>query len=157
MNETTRAEIVKFAKTLAPDAKVADLGSYNINGAVKDIIPQAVGFDIVEGPGVDVLIEEHIPDAHLWQYDVLTAVGAFQCADPERFKSEMLGLLKVDGRFLLVSCAVGCSYRHTTSVATRDSHRWWPETLAGFLRPEFEIEYTGETNHPECVITGRKR
>ena len=43
-------------KKLFESSKIADVGSYNINGNTNDIIKNVVGFDILEGKGVDVVI-----------------------------------------------------------------------------------------------------
>lgn len=42
----------------APQAPVLEVGSYNVNGTVRDLLPQPyVGVDMREGPGVDVVLD----------------------------------------------------------------------------------------------------
>lgn len=125
MNDETANTIRAF---LAPRlvGRSADLGSYNLNGAVKDIVPSAIGFDITPGPGVDVVIVcGHIPREWQGQFDTVFSVGSFQfCPDSEAYLSEIVQLLRPGGVFLLTMCSPRCHDAHNTNPA----HVGIPET-----------------------------
>lgn len=123
---------------------VADLGSLNINGSVKDIIPQAVGFDLIEGPGVDVVIEDgEIPKNWKGYFSAVVGVSSLQfCPNLENYKKEVVDLLAPDGLVLLTSCTLSCSCHHTTSSVTDDKHRLRPYEVQDLFHPEIFLRYS---------------
>jgi len=96
----------RFAKSCKGSltGKVLEVGSYNVNGGVRDILDISVGVDMREGPGVDQVVNSS---------DLLTTFG------PESFDSvcsfdtlehiedwhaaltNMWGVLKPDGHLCL--------------------------------------------------------
>jgi len=122
-------------------AKIADIGSRDINGAVREVIPQVVGFDIVDGDGVDVKINPGaIPTDHMGIYDFVTSISSFQtCPDSSAYKKEIVDLLKVDGMLLLTMCADSCKIKHSTSPNSygyEDGVRMDMGELIEFFKPE---------------------
>jgi hypothetical protein len=83
--------------------KLADLGAYNINGAVKDTFPKCIGFDICEGKGVDVVIVPGvIPPEHQGIYDVVFCVNALNASpNTTEFVDETSIMLKSGGLLFL--------------------------------------------------------
>lgn len=140
---------------------VADLGAFNINGSVKEVIPGAVGFDLVAGPGVDVVIQLGvIPGRHLNRYDIVTCISSFQfCPHPHDYRREIAGLLKQGGLLFLTMCGPGCRCRHTTVPPFEDSFRVGIEELAGLLRPEIgmlEACIRVTDQHPDMIFVGER-
>ena len=110
---------------------VADMGSYDINGSVKEVIPYVVGFDICQGDNVDIVINNYvIAPEHLGVYDGVTALNSIQyCDNPSMFVWNLRRLLRVGGRCLLTSCGPDCKQRHTPSPGAKDCIRFSPEQL----------------------------
>ena len=122
---------------------IADLGAYDINGSVRQIIPHVVGFDIYSGKGVDVVVVPgQIPFEHRNRYDFVVTVSAFQfCPNSLAFKFEILDLLKDGGELFLTMCSVKCKYLHSTSPNIynfADGVRMTESEIISFMGPEIE-------------------
>lgn len=142
--------------------RVADMGALNINGATRDVIPHTTGFDIVEGPGVDVcLTPGHIPPAHRGQYGAVTCISSFTfCPQPALYKRQLVDVLAPGGLMLLTACSPRCRQVHSTSnnpLGFQDSFRLEPRALADFFADAFDILEAGEWayDHPDCVLVAR--
>lgn len=163
MHESVKCTLSEWIGTFGDVANkaVADVGAYNINGAVKDVIPHAVGFDLVAGPGVDVVLNlGEVPEEHRGRYDIVTSLGSFQCCpQPGSYKAEIVGLLKPGGHLFLTMCSPGCQARHTTSPGGfQDCLRFHPGELEDFMRPEIvslACYVNSERIHPDLVFIGR--
>ncbi len=123
-------------------AQIADLGSYNVNGGVVDIIPHVVGFDICEGKGVDVVLRPgEIPEEHRNAFDYVVSTSSFTCCpQPEAYKAEIVDLLKPGGQLLLTMCSPKCQFRHSTSpnvYGFQDSFRITPDQTKAFFSTHF--------------------
>lgn len=139
--------------------KVADLGSYNVNGQVRDIIPNVTGYDMLLGPGVDHVIVEapYIPSEHREQYDLVTCCGVLMIAEnPEFIREEAYQLLKPEGWLFLTTCSPECKCHHTTPWG-EDKHRLSVNDLILLMRKKFVVNKVWMTEHPEVVYTGRRR
>ncbi|MBI4026387.1 MAG: class I SAM-dependent methyltransferase [Verrucomicrobia bacterium] len=146
---------------------VADLGAYNINGAVKEVIPEAIGFDISPGPGVDVVIAPGIiPELWRHRFDLVTSIGSFQCCNvPDLYKSEILDLLAVkpNGVLFLAMCGARCRTLHSTSpnvYGYHDNVRMTRDGLIAFFAPEFkciECREFPEQPNDDLMYIGRRR
>lgn len=130
-----------------PDlAPVAELGSYDINGGIRDIVP-VVGFDILPGPGVDcVIVPGAIPIHHRNRYQAVLSLDSFPYDPvPERYIDQILDLLAPGGRLLLIACNANCRHRHTTSpnsLGHVDQTRWTNEQFRQRLGAWFEGQVT---------------
>ena len=98
MHSAVKIELIKWYlsnKEYLDATTVADIGAYNINGSVKEVINNSIGFDIFDGDGVDVVIHPGtIPDEHKFKYGAVTTVSSFQfCPDSELYKKQILDLL----------------------------------------------------------------
>jgi hypothetical protein len=61
--------VVDANKTFIEGARVLEMGSYNVNGSVRDMFALAgryVGVDLVEGPGVDLVGFGHARRSRTW-------------------------------------------------------------------------------------------
>lgn len=144
MHKQTYREILNWVyRNKHINKAIADLGALNINGSVKDIIPHAVGFDICDGEGVDVVLTPgEIPLEYLHKYDVLFCVNSLNaCPDKQIFIEEFLGLLKQNGILFLIFRVGNCV--HSTS---KNKYGWgWTrindvKEVIDILLPYFEIE-----------------
>jgi len=167
MHDSARRAIAKFyfdCRQYLDSTTVADMGALNINGSTKDVIPHAVGFDIVAGKGVDVVIEPgKIPEEHKKKYGAVVSSSSFMCCpDPAAYKKQLVDLLKPGGLLLLTMCSNKCSVQHSTSVnqyGFKDEFRIELKELERFFSSEFEVLELTETNyeHPDFVLLGRLR
>ena len=88
--------------------RVLDVGSYDINGSLRDVLPDAwdyTGLDIVEGPNVDCVMDARAPlpveDASL---DLVVSVSCFQYVEnPFKLAGMLYAALKPGG--VLIVCA----------------------------------------------------
>lgn len=63
--------------------KIADIGSYNVNGCLRPLFDnpnwEYVGFDICEGPNVDIVINEEVwPSEYFGLYDVVISTQVLE-------------------------------------------------------------------------------
>lgn len=147
---------------------VAELGSYNINGTMKDEVFHRIGFDICEGPNVDVIIEPGvIPDEHKNKYDSVISISSFQfCPDSEAYKKEILDLLCDEGLLFLTMCSPKCQLGHTTSpnkYEFKDSIRMTHEEIKDFFGKDFEIlelydlPIIDSMSHHDTILKAKKK
>ena len=140
MDDTIHQEVDLWLQTvLSGNAKIADIGSLDINGSIRDLKQDVVGFDLQKGKNVDVVIESgKIPRDHKGKYDgvVLTSVWRIS-PSVEDLKKQVLDLLKPNGHLFLSIC-VDCSLIHSTSEATNHlpQNPWSPREVLEFLEPE---------------------
>lgn len=131
-------EYVREWRARHPDlAPVAELGSYDINGGIRDLVP-VTGFDILAGRGVDVVIVPGaIPAEHHGKYQAVLSLDSFPYdPQPERYIQQILDLLTPGGHLLLIACNANCRHTHTTSpnaYGHADSVRWTNEQFSDGL------------------------
>lgn len=167
MHHSVKEEIISWYdqhKEQIKQGKIADLGSYNINGGVKDVIPEVIGFDILEGKGVDVVIEPGIiPDEHKFQYDFLTSTSSFQCCpDTPAYMKQITDLLKSGGELILTMCSIHCPKGHSTSPNDynyKDEVRYTTNEMRVLFGQEFEIKelYEKANGHHDLILKATKR
>lgn len=167
MHASAARAVSKFYAEFRPyvdSSLVADVGALNLNGSTKDTIRHAVGFDIVAGPGVDVVIEPgHIPAAHRHRYGLVVSISSFTfCPNPVQYKQQILDLLHPQGYLLLSMCSDKCRTKHTTSnnpYGFADEFRMSRQTVEEFFGMEFRLLEVTETNyeHPDLVLVGKLR
>jgi hypothetical protein len=140
---------------------VADVGAYNLNGSVKEVLPHAIGFDLVPGPGVDVVVPlGSIPAEHRNRYDLVTSISSFQfCPYPREYKNELLELLKPNGLLFLTMCAASCTTKHTTVPPYEDCLRMTIEELTALMGPEIvaqDVHLTQTGYHSDVIFVGER-
>ena len=165
MHNSVRRALAKFYFDYKGDldtTAVADLGALDINGSTKNIISHAVGFDIVEGKGVDVLIVPgSIPDAHRNVYGAVVSISSFQCCpDPALYKRQIIDLLQEGGILFLAMCSNKCNFQHSTSdnkYGYKDEFRLEFRELERFFATDFNILELAETNyeHPDFILIAK--
>lgn len=141
---------------------IAELGSYDINGSIKDFIPEEIiGFDICEGPKVDIVLTPgEVPDTYKGIYKAVISANAFHlCGEPEKYKREVVDLLEKFGLFVITMCKPDCECSHNTSpnkYGYRDGIRMQPEELVKFWDDAFICERVYIEGH-DLVYWGTKK
>jgi hypothetical protein len=149
-------------------ADIAELGSHDLNGNIKGIVSNSVGFDLNEGPNVDVVIEPGvIPEDHVGKYNIVVSISSFQfCPYPEQYKKEILDLLCADGLLFLTMCSPSCKLGHTTSFSKHeftDSFRMTHDELRNLFSDDFEILELYDTekkhtlSHNDTILKAKKK
>ena len=167
MHRTVKRELIKWYlsnKEYLDATTVADIGAYNINGSVKEVISNSIGFDIFDGEGVDVVIYPGtIPDEHKFKYGAVTTVSSFQfCPDSELYKKQILDLLCDGGLLFLTMCNDKCNGEHTTSpngYDFKDSVRYSLDELTNLFSKEFDVIDLYEVNkeHNDLILKAKKK
>jgi hypothetical protein len=146
MNSPSRAGLKRWVARYVPKgARIADVGAYDINGSVKEELAYrddltVVGFDVVPGPGVDVVVTDAgVPTEHMWVYDAVTAVCSIQhCGDVPAF-AKRLWVLGMTGAPVYVNmCANNCDGKHSqpeNPYGWNDCNRFTPAELREALAP----------------------
>lgn len=145
--------------------KIAELGSYNINGSIKTIIPNSIGFDIIEHESVDIVIKPGIiSDDQKHKYKAVISTGSFQCCDDsQKYKNEIIDLLMPNGLLFLTMCGPNCRKSHQTTQNKynfKDSVRMKKCELIEFFDPEIEcIKCWTEVidGHEDMIFYGIKK
>jgi hypothetical protein len=139
---------------------IAEIGSLNINGTVRSIIPQRIiGFDVVEGDGVDIVINEGlIPDDHTGKYGGVVSLNAMgACADKTIFCKQLYDVSKPGALLFLCTCSNYCKTTHSSSEKTIDKWRFDKAGLEAVLADYFVgCAYYGHENH-SIYYTGVRR
>jgi hypothetical protein len=154
-----------YNKDLIKSSRIADVGAFNINGSIKDIIPHAVGFDIYDGNGVDVVIEPGIiPKKHIGVYNFVTSISSFQfCPDPNLYKKQITDLLCKGGFLFLSMCSDKCEKGHSSSpnkYSYGDEVRMSLTEIQNFFETDFtitELKYSLVDNHTDVIIKAEKK
>lgn len=168
MHDNVKKHLIEWYnvnKTFIDNSKVADLGSYNINGGVKDIIVHSVGFDIYNGLGVDVIIKPGIiPKEHIGKYSVVTCVSSFQfCPEPFLYKKQMIDLLCEKGLLFLTMCSDKCPRGHSSSpneYKFGDEIRMSLTEIENFFKDDFKILELKDVlynGHPDIILKAIKK
>lgn len=115
----------QFAKKFAPiiTGKVLDVGSFNVNGALRDTLPVTVGVDMQYGDGVDEVVNASDLVAHFGpeSFDAVVSAGTLEhIQDWKAAMENMWGVLKPEGVLLL---SMACE-RKTYHGYPHDYHRW---------------------------------
>lgn len=90
------------------DARVLEIGSYNVNGSVREQFGEAetyVGVDIRPGPGVDHVIERY---ESLGPFDVVICCEVLEHEpEPAALMDQIEGALKEGGMFIITTRGIG--------------------------------------------------
>jgi SAM-dependent methyltransferase len=136
MHESVREFIAREAPYI--EAPVLDVGSYDVNGTVRDLFPHpqtAWGVDIVPGPGVDEVYDGLTlplrpyagrtlnPDEDRWGSIVCCEVFE-HVANPLGMAAEFCRVVKPGGTILLTARGCGFGYHNPP-----DRWRYMPGTL----------------------------
>lgn len=127
---------LEFVKTVTlhlannfSNKSVLELGSYNVNGSIKDFFygSDYIGVDLTDGPGVDVVADAHLVDYSENSFDITISCECFEHNPKwlESFKN-MYRMTK-SGGVLIFSCATTGRIEHGT---TRTEPKHSPGTQA---------------------------
>ena len=87
------------------NARVVDVGSYNVNGTYRDLFSEAaeyVGVDIIPGPNVDVIMDSPEWEALLPVDAVICGQTVEHCADIPKLMKSMFDVLKPGGLLCVI-------------------------------------------------------
>ncbi len=112
MDEATRLFYKKHKGKLG--TTVLEIGSLNVNGGLRDVIPITVGIDMRKGPGVDVVcsvsdLKAHFPDG---SFDSCVSAGTLEhVEDWKGFVNNTWDAVK-EGGYLVMTVASMNKGRH---------------------------------------------
>jgi SAM-dependent methyltransferase len=134
--------VLNFAKKHAGkfNGRVLEVGSYNVNGTIREFIPVSIGTDLREGPGVDMLVSAYSLVAEFGEssFDGVCSADALEhIEDWKTALQQMWDVLKPDG-VLLLTMANPDKGRH----AYPDDY--WRFPMADFKRLFGENKIVGE-------------
>lgn len=110
--------------------RVADLGSANVNGSYRDLLPAEVdytGFDLEAGPGVDVVLQDpyHLPLEDRSIDLVLSGQMLEHCGQFWRVFNEIERVLTPGGLAFIIAPSAGPVHRYPV-----DCYRFYPDSYA---------------------------
>ena len=144
-------DVLTFAKKLArlqPSGSMLEVGSRNINGTLRDVLPITLGIDMVEGKDVDeVLKAEDLPSLNMTFDHVVSADMLEHAEDWKGALTGMWSVLKPGGYFMLTACN-----RHKGRHAyPHDYWRFSPEIYAAVFQDQETIAQETH-NFNECIL-----
>ena len=54
-------QVMEYVAKHGPEGKVLEVGSYNVNGSMRNFYPDYIGVDLREGNGVDMVYKDRLP------------------------------------------------------------------------------------------------
>lgn len=152
MHESVR----HFVKTHAGEihAPVLEVGSYDVNGTVRDICPTPyTGIDIETGPAVDLVYDgDTIPfgDNH---FAAVLCLEVFEHAkNPNRLASEIVRVLEPGGLALITARGVGFPYHNPP-----DRWRYMEGALSELFAAFCDTTEAADPQTSGWFVTARKR
>ena len=131
MHKSSHDEMAKLLdlhdKTTKQNYLLVDVGSYNVNGSYKDIIPanaRYIGCDLVAGPNVDIVM----PAEYSLPFDtnsvdvVISGQCIEHCRNPFKLVTEMARILRPGGKLYLTAPFVWREHRYPI-----DTFRYLPD------------------------------
>lgn len=95
-------QILDFVRDANLTGKIVDVGSLNVNGAIKGVLPDAIGIDMREGKGVDQVMLAEDMDKHFSDLDAITCCDTLEHVENWRGAMEAIWRsLKADGVLIL--------------------------------------------------------
>ncbi len=107
-------DLLAFASTFSVDGEVLEIGSLNVKGTVRDVVPVDIGIDIRKGKGVDVVLDACDAVDYFGEdrFDGVVSTDALEHSKEWKcFLQNALSVLKKDG-LLLVTAAAPRKGRH---------------------------------------------
>ncbi len=157
MNEAIKQELKWWLDRVQPK-RLADLGSYNVNGNVKDLREDVIGFDMIAGPDVDFVLPVN-NQAHRYLFHMVISTSVLQFAPkPQEWLNTLYELVAHDGVVLMSICTPFCPLNHTTPFH-RDCNRFTDQLLEEFMGEQFHkvaLYHTGGL-HDNVIYVGMPR
>lgn len=112
MDKATLEYVTKHKDKLT--GKVLDVGSFNVNGAARDVIDVTVGIDMRSGPGVDLVckvqdLHKHYPAGY---FDACVSIGTLEHVEDWRGFVRATWNAVREGGYLVLSIASLAKGRH---------------------------------------------
>jgi SAM-dependent methyltransferase len=125
------------------DLKVLEVGSRNVNGSPRDVLPKHmltdyVGVDIEHGPGVDMVVDvgDLTEEFGAKSFDVVISTEALEhMADWRMAVYQMSNVLKINGWLCLTTCSPGFEY-HPYPI---DAWRFTIEEMRKIFVPPMQL------------------
>lgn len=116
-------------KTEHTDYTIIDVGSYDVNGSYRDIIPKRaryIGVDIAAGPNVEVVMPGpyEIPFKDDYADVVISGQCIEHCRNPFKLVAEMARILKPGGKLYMTAPFVWREHRYPI-----DTFRYLPDGI----------------------------
>ncbi len=108
MHDGIKHYVNKF-KDLCLDKKNLEVGSYNVNGTIRDIIPIEIGTDLREGPCVDLVCTGEELPLHFPKESFDNVISCETLEHVRNWREFIHGVwhvLKTDGYFICTLCSV---------------------------------------------------
>lgn len=89
--------------------RVLEVGSYNVNGGLKEIVPQRIGIDMREGPDVDLICKAEDVLKHFERESFDAVISAETLEHVENWRGAMRGMwdvLKQDGWLVMTMASI---------------------------------------------------
>lgn len=131
--------------------RIADVGSYDVNGTYRPLFGAAlwsyVGFDVRQGPNVDVLLADpehwNTPQEHLGAFDVVISGQTMEhVRRPWRWIRDVASLAKPGGLIWIAAPNTDVFHEHPI-----DCWRVWPEGMRAILED-------GRLDIVSCYLAG---
>lgn len=152
MDETSRSLMKEvIVKYEFGGGKVVDMGSYDVNGTYRDLVPGIyIGADIIPGPNVDIIVGSEGWD----DLDNVDAVISGQTiehvADIPKFMDDIYSILKPGGYFCIIAPSEGPAHDYPIWVGNFPEERMTEVMSAG----GFEIlEISTNPTEPWKLVT----
>jgi predicted O-methyltransferase YrrM/SAM-dependent methyltransferase len=136
MHDTARDIGQRFFETYVelPLAKILEIGSYNVNGTLRDCAPPGaiyVGVDLSPGPGVDIVLEDpHLLPFADKHFDAVVSSSCFE-HDPMFWVTFMQAVrVTKTGGFIYINAPSNGSY-HTVPF---DNWRFYPDAALSLVK-----------------------
>jgi len=112
------------------EGKTLDVGSFDVNGSLKDLFDDYTGIDMREGPNVDIVANSHKLPFKKDTFDRVTCVETLEHDDnPFKTLSEIYRVLKPKGEVVLAASGINFPKHEYPS----DYFRYTAEGIATLL------------------------
>lgn len=133
---------------------VLEVGSYNVNGTVRDLCPDDyIGIDIVAGPDVDLIYDGDTIPFHDGQFATVLSLEVFEHAkNPNRLAAEIMRVLRPGGTAFITARGVGFPYHNPP-----DRWRYMEGALSELFAEYGDVTETPDPHEPGWLVTATKR
>jgi SAM-dependent methyltransferase len=143
--------VYNFVKSLKLTGKTLDVGSYSVNGNVRNLFSDYTGLDMREGPNVDIVASSHAMPLSDKIFDAVVCLEMLEHDDnPFQSVSEMVRVLKPSGTLVLTACGIGFPRHDFPS----DYWRFTEAGLVLLMRGLVDVKTAADVDH--VYGTGRK-
>jgi len=98
---------IKWFASLPFAGTILDVGSYNVNGSVREVLPVTVGADLRSGPCVDLVLDALELVAHFGtsSFDNVVSANTLEhCKDWKQVIANMHGVCRENGIIAVCTC-----------------------------------------------------